>query len=118
VAVDLVLLLLPSPAPVADPVGGGAELVVTSANTGLGRADADVLLREADARGTDVLVLLEADRWFVERLDRAGADELYPHRVVSPDDAPSATAVLSRLPFEEVDQRQLGFASWDLRLDV
>lgn len=123
VVADLLTVLVFARTPGADHAGdagdGGASartMTVVSANTGMGKGDPAQLLREATEVGADVLVLLEADRWFVKALDAAGGQERFPHRVVSDDDAPAATAVLTREPFEQVAAPGLTFASVALRV--
>lgn len=100
-AAAALLLTLGTPAPEAHPDEG--DLSVLSANVGLGQGDPDALLTAAASVDADVVVLLEADSWFVASLDEAGAAAQYPHRVVGAAGAPEATAVLSRVPFEQVD---------------
>lgn len=82
---------------------GEGDLSILSANVGLGRADPDALLEAAVGVDADVVVLLEADAHFVAALDAAGAATQYPYRVVGSAGAPDATAVLSRVRFEQVD---------------
>lgn len=119
VAVDLfsALLFARTPdAPAAD-AATEATLTVVSANVGMAQAHPERLLRDVEEVDADVLVLLEADRWFVEALDEAGARDRFPHRVISDDDPPDATAVLSREPFEEVAAPELTFASAAIRIE-
>lgn len=119
VVIDLLSALLFTRTPAAPAPGGSpdASITVVSANVGMGHGDPERLLHHAEEVGADVLVLLEADRWFVKALDEAGATDRFPHRVVSHDDAPAATAVLSRDPFEEVTAPELTFASAAIRVE-
>ncbi len=80
-----------------------------------------MLLAEAQALDTDVLLLLEADRDYVARLDAAGAAQRFPYRLVSDASGGTATAMLSAAPLDEVElapEDEMRFASWaaDVRI--
>jgi endonuclease/exonuclease/phosphatase (EEP) superfamily protein YafD len=72
-------------------------LRVTSANILLGRADAPRLAAWA-ASHTDVLVVQELTPESVARLDAAGLDEVFAHRMVEPRSRASGIGVWSRYP--------------------
>lgn len=78
-----------------------APITVVSSNVELSGADPGALLASLRRLDADVVVLVEADRWFVTSLDAVGAADLFPHRVVSDGAGPGATSVLSRLPLSD-----------------
>lgn len=93
---------------------GGPLATIVSFNTKMGAADPRALMARLTTLHADVMFLLEADRWFVERLDQAGARSVWPYRLVSAADAPAATAVLSRVALAGGHQdRAMSFVSWE-----
>jgi endonuclease/exonuclease/phosphatase family metal-dependent hydrolase len=98
-AVALVPRALGGPKPRA----AGPRLVVMTSNLYLGQADARAVLRIARERDVDVLSVQELRPGLMRRLDRVGAAELFPERVLDPRERASGSGVLSRTPLRAID---------------
>ena len=86
-----------------DPDARGPRLVVMTSNLYLGQADARAVLRIAREHDVDVWSLQELRPRLMTKLDRAGADELFPGRVLDPREGASGSGVLSRTPLVAID---------------
>ncbi len=86
-----------------EPEATGPRLVVMTSNLYLGQADARAVLRIAREHDVDVWSLQELRPGLVRRLERAGASELFPARVLDPRERASGSGVLSRTPLKAVD---------------
>ena len=86
-----------------EPEAGGPRLVVMTSNVYLGRGDARAILRIAREHDVDVLALQELRPPLMRRLDRVGAKEQFPGRVVDPRFGASGSGVLSRRPVKVTD---------------
>lgn len=82
-----------------------AHIRVLAANVLTPNRQADRLLQLVRTHRPDVLVALETDRWWQDRLDTLG-DE-YPHAIKCPLDNLYGMHVYSRLPLEEAETRFL-----------
>jgi endonuclease/exonuclease/phosphatase (EEP) superfamily protein YafD len=86
-----------------EPEAQGPRLVVMTSNLYLGQADARAVLKIAREHDVDVWSLQELRPRLMRRLDRAGAAEAFPERVLDPREGASGSGVLSRLPLVAVD---------------
>jgi endonuclease/exonuclease/phosphatase (EEP) superfamily protein YafD len=86
-----------------EPEAQGPRLVVMTSNLYLGKADARAVLRIAREHDVDVWSLQELRPALMRRLDRVGAEELFPERVLDPREGASGSGVLSRTPLKAVD---------------
>ena len=102
-AVALGLALLPRTVGGPEADAQGPRLTVMTSNLRLGHADARALLRVAREHDVDVLSVQELRPELMRRLDRVGARELFPGRVVDPRLGASGSGVLSRTPLRAVD---------------
>ena len=78
------LALVPRAVGGPEPERSGPRLVVMTSNLWLGQADARALLRVAREHDVDVLSVQELRPELMRRLDRVGAREQFPGRVVDP----------------------------------
>lgn len=78
---------------------GGDPLCVLAVNVLTPNRDADALLRLVRSERPDVLVAVETDRWWEERLDALEPE--YPHALKCPLDNLYGMHVYSRLPLED-----------------
>ena len=104
-----------APGEAATGAAAADRATVVSFNALYGNGDPAELLAEAQALDADVLLLLEADRDYVARLDAAGAAQRFPFRLVSDASGGAATAMLSATPLDEVElapEDEMRFASW------
>lgn len=82
------------------PAGGGDDaLCVLAVNVLTPNRDADALLRLVRRERPDVLVAVETDRWWQDRLDALEPE--YPHALKCPLDNLYGMHVYSRLPLED-----------------
>ncbi len=102
-AVAFGLALLPRTVGGPEADAQGPRLTVMTSNLRLGHADARALLRVAREHDVDVLSVQELRPELMRRLDRVGARELFPGRVVDPRLGASGSGVLSRTPLRAVD---------------
>jgi endonuclease/exonuclease/phosphatase (EEP) superfamily protein YafD len=115
-AVALVPRAAAGPAPEAT----GPRLTVMTSNLYLGSADARALLRIAREHDVDLLSVQELRPALMRRLDRVGAREQFPGRVVDPLLGSSGSGVLSRTPVRTVDDSpdRTGHAQPEVELTV
>jgi endonuclease/exonuclease/phosphatase (EEP) superfamily protein YafD len=99
-AVALMPRAVGGPEPAA---AAGPRLTVMTSNLYLGRGDARALLRIARQHDVDVLSVQELRPPLMRRLDRVGARELFPGRVVDPRFGAAGSGVLSRARVRVVD---------------
>ncbi len=82
--------------------GAGEGVVVLSTNLYQGRGDGAAVVRESAERGVHLLVASEVTPGTLAAMERAGLDEVLPHRAGSPGEQYEGTMVFSREPFEDV----------------
>ncbi|ANH38829.1 hypothetical protein I601_2411 [Nocardioides dokdonensis FR1436] len=101
----------------------GEPLTVMSSNLLRGRGDAAAVVAAAVADDVDVLVLQEVTAAVLADLDRAGLDELMPHRIGHPDagEPPFAdtvgTMVFARTPLEQPVRLGTELQSWRVEVE-
>jgi endonuclease/exonuclease/phosphatase (EEP) superfamily protein YafD len=98
-AVALAPRALAGPAPDAR----GPRLVVMTSNLYLGQADARAVLGIAREHDIDVWSVQELRPRLLAELDRAGAAERFPGRVLDPREGAAGSGVLSRTPLVAID---------------
>ncbi|MFC7488387.1 endonuclease/exonuclease/phosphatase family protein [Knoellia sp. CPCC 206453] len=76
--------------------------VIAASNLEFGRADPEEIVEHIRALGVDTLVLTELTPDAADAIDAAGASELLPHRVGSPQLGADGTVILSRHSLSEV----------------
>ena len=85
------------------PEGLAPEFTIGSLNVYAGNADVDAMAAQVMADPPDVLVLQEFTPDALEALERAGVDEVYPHRIVEPDAGTVGVGVFATQPLEAAD---------------
>lgn len=100
-AVVLVANVVPRAFPDARPYGVGQQVRLMTANLFVGAADAEFVVREVKARGIDVLALQELTPEMVRDLERAGLDEVLPHRVFLDEPGGSGSGIASKYPLTQ-----------------
>ncbi|RKT52185.1 endonuclease/exonuclease/phosphatase family protein [Saccharothrix australiensis] len=103
VALVLVAAVAPRAFPDARPIGVGQEVRVMAANLLVGKADAEVLVAAVRDHAVDVLALQELSPAMVVDLERAGLDEVLPHRVFLAEPGASGSGIASRYPLTARD---------------
>ncbi|SDG96972.1 Uncharacterized conserved protein YafD, endonuclease/exonuclease/phosphatase (EEP) superfamily [Lentzea fradiae] len=101
VAVVLVANVAPRAFPDARPNGVGQQVRLMTANLLVGKADAEAVVREVKARRVDVLAMQELTPEMVRDLDRAGLDDVLPHRVFLDEPGGSGSGIASRYPLTQ-----------------
>ncbi|MFD9703180.1 endonuclease/exonuclease/phosphatase family protein [Lentzea sp. NPDC059081] len=101
VAVVLVANVAPRAFPDARPNGVGQQVRLMTSNLLTGIADAEALLREVRVRGVDVLAMQELTPEMVRDLQRAGLDQVLPHRVFLDEPGGSGSGIASRYPLTQ-----------------
>lgn len=94
------------------PADGSTPVVVMSANLLLGTAGADGLLRLVESERPDLLVVQEVTPALLADLDRAGLDELLPHRVGEPGDGAVGTMAFARTELEDPARIGTSLGGW------
>lgn len=79
----------------------GTALRFLSANLRYGRADAEAVVRYAEA-SADIVALQELTPAALARLEAAGLDRLFPHRALREMDEPGGVGLWSRHPISDV----------------
>lgn len=94
----------------ADPAGGGETLTVLAANVELSQGDPEDVADLVREHRVGVLVLLEIDQAYLERLRAAGLDADLPHGWDRPvSGGASGTTILTRMPQREEDRWPAGY---------
>ncbi len=99
------------------PPAGAATLRVMTANVFHGQGDGIALVEAAARENVDLLVVEEIANWQLAAMERAGIDELLPHRVGSPGDAGAGTMVFSRRPLGDPTQLDTTWGGWEMTMD-
>lgn len=86
----------------ASGAGAGEGVVVLSSNLYRGRGDGAAVVRESVERGVDVLVASEVTPRMLAAMERAGLEEVLPHRAGSPGEKYEGTMVFSSEPIKDV----------------
>ncbi|MPY99686.1 MAG: endonuclease/exonuclease/phosphatase family protein [Actinophytocola sp.] len=104
VALSIALAATLAPRVLADPqpAAFGPTIRVLALNMFYGNADAEEVIGLVRERDIDVLALLELDRAAVSALDKAGLDDVMPHRVFEPAGAAVGSGIASRHPLREL----------------
>lgn len=104
VALSIALAAPLMPRVLADPqpTAAGPTVRVLALNLFYGAADATEVVDLVRERAVDVLVLLELDSAAASALDRAGLDDVMPHRVFDPAPAAVGSGIASRHPVREL----------------
>jgi endonuclease/exonuclease/phosphatase (EEP) superfamily protein YafD len=95
-AVVLVAAVAPRAFPDPRPVGVGREVTVMSANLLVGKAEAEAVVAAVKANHVDVLVVQELTPAMVRDFDRAGLDDVLPHRHFLDEPGGSGSGIASR----------------------
>ncbi|WP_461124050.1 endonuclease/exonuclease/phosphatase family protein [Saccharothrix stipae] len=98
VAIVLVAAVAPRAFPDSRPVGVGQEVTVMAANLLVGRAEGEAVVAAVKAHDVDVLALQELTPEMVRDLDRAGLDDVLPHRHFLDEPGGSGSGIASRHP--------------------
>ncbi|MBM7811824.1 endonuclease/exonuclease/phosphatase family protein [Saccharothrix algeriensis] len=98
VALVLVATVAPRAFPDARPAGVGQQVRVMSANLLVGKAEAEALVDAVRDHEVDVLALQELTPAMVRDFERAGLDEVLPHRVFLAEPGGSGSGIASRHP--------------------
>lgn len=85
----------------ADEPGPGVPITVMQANLLFDGADPAALVEQVRSREVAVLTVNELTRTAVADLERAGLDELLPHRYLAPGQTASGTGIWSRFPLSD-----------------
>ena len=93
---------------------GAQQLTVMTANLTKGEGDGVGLVQAASDAGVDVLVVEEITPGAVARMERAGLDELLPHRAGRPAEGVSGTMVFARAPLGEPARVPTTHGSWSV----
>lgn len=96
----------------------GTALRFLSANLRYGRADAEAVVRYAEA-SADIVALQELTPSALARLEAAGLDRMFPHRALREMDEPGGVGLWSRHPISDVridDGFWLGMLAADVHL--
>ena len=86
----------------------GPVLTVMTSNLYLGKGDPASVLKQARARGVDVIALQEITAESVAALRALGIDEDYPYRVLAPAPMWAGAALWSRLPLRDERSELVG----------
>ncbi len=78
---------------------------IVVSNVLMDNRDVERWMRVVPAEDPDIIVAIETDTWWAERLRVLGDD--YPHRVEVPQDDTYGMVVYSRLPLEDVEVKRL-----------
>ncbi len=97
-AITLVPRVLADPQPAAS----GPTIRVLALNMYFGNADAEEVVDLVRDRNIDVLALLELDQAAASALDKAGLDDVMPHRVFEPAGTAVGSGIASRHPLQEL----------------
>lgn len=100
--IGFVLAVVPRELGTAKPVHGGQPVRILAANTARGNADAEQVLRLAESRDVDLLVLTELKPEFVEELEASGVGPVFPERVLGSAEGSVGTGVYSRWPLRDL----------------
>jgi hypothetical protein len=87
-----------------------------TANLTRGEGDGIGLVRAASDAGADVLVVEEITPAALDRMRRAGLDDLFPHRAGRPEEGVRGTMVFARAPLGRPTPVPTAFASWTLTM--
>jgi endonuclease/exonuclease/phosphatase family metal-dependent hydrolase len=93
-----------------------APLVVMTANLRLGEADGVEVVRTASERHVDLLVLEEVTLAVLADMERAGLDDLFPHRVGRPGDMATGTMAFSGVELTDAERLPTALGSWSFRM--
>lgn len=94
------------------PTEGATPMVVVSANLLMGAADAEAVVRLAEDERVGLLVVQEVTPPLLADLDRAGLDELLPHRVGEPGDGAVGTMAFARTELEDPVRIGTSLGGW------
>ena len=97
------------------PADGAERLTVMTANVLLGSADGVDVVRVADDRGVDLLVVQEITPAHVADMERAGLLDLFPYRAGDPGAVGEGTMVFSRAPIGEPERVSTTHDGWLVR---
>ncbi|MBB5956669.1 endonuclease/exonuclease/phosphatase (EEP) superfamily protein YafD [Saccharothrix tamanrassetensis] len=103
VALVLVAAVAPRAFPDSRPIGVGQQVRVMAANLLVGRAEAEAVVEAVRAHEVDVLALQELTPAMVRDFERAGLDEVLPHRVFLAEPGASGSGIASRYPLTARD---------------
>lgn len=92
------LAVVPREFGTAGAVSGGQPVRILAANLFRGKADPKEVLRLAESRDADLLVLIELKPDFVEKLKDLGVDSLYPEQVIDARPGAIGAGIYSRWP--------------------
>jgi endonuclease/exonuclease/phosphatase family metal-dependent hydrolase len=98
------------------PAEGAERLVVMTANLRLGEADGIEVVRTASAEEVDLLVLEEVTPAVLADMDRAGLDDLLPHRIGEAGSMATGTMAFARSELTEPARRPTALGSWSFRM--
>ncbi|MFD1149540.1 endonuclease/exonuclease/phosphatase family protein [Saccharothrix hoggarensis] len=98
VAIVLVAAVAPRAFPDSRPFGRGASVTVMAANLLVGKAEAEAVVAAVRAHDVDVLALQELTPAMVRDFDRAGLEEVLPHRHFLDEPGASGSGIASRYP--------------------
>ncbi len=96
--IGFVLAVVPREFGTATVVPGGQPVRILAANLYRGKADPEHLLRLAESRDADLLVLTELKPDFEEKLKSLGIDALYPEKIVRVEPGAVGSGIYSRWP--------------------
>lgn len=107
VGAALVVALLTGGAPIvltgaSQGASGGPTLTVLAANLEFGQGDPAAVAQAVADIGADVVVLVEVDPAYLDRLRALGLDRTLPHGWAEPVGGAQGTTILSRLPLDPV----------------
>lgn len=101
-----------------EPLPGGTTLSVMSANLLRGHGDVAAVMSLARKHDIDVLSLQEMTADAVLRLDRAGAQERFPYRVLDARTGVHGSGLMSRYPLRDAHQPRTPLAMPEAQLAV
>ncbi|MFC7495918.1 MULTISPECIES: endonuclease/exonuclease/phosphatase family protein [unclassified Nocardioides] len=100
------------------PAAEGADpLVVMTANLRLGEADGVEVVRTASEQDVDLLVMEEVTLAVLADMERAGLDDLFPHRVGEPGVLATGTMAFARTELTDAERLPMALGSWSFRWD-
>ncbi len=99
--IGFALAVVPREFGAASSVPGGHPVRILAANLARGLADPEQVLRLAESRDVDLLVLIELKPDFAERLQELGIDSAYPRQVVRAEPGAVGSGIYSRWPLTD-----------------
>jgi endonuclease/exonuclease/phosphatase (EEP) superfamily protein YafD len=100
------------------PAGDGAPLSLVTQNLWYENDDPDATAREVMSRDADVMVLVEYTPAHARAFSDAGVRAAYPHRWEEPGELGGGLAVMSKVPFDDVERLSTWSGAVRMELDT